>query len=340
MTPPAKPPRTVTVLGAGIAGAAAARAFAARGCEVTLIAPNGVADGASGVPAAAVRPRLWRHSPHAAPDAEILADAFRWTSGWLRALSSRHFRACGVLVCAVDDDDEAKVRDRANNPATADVVRWCEAAEASDHAGIELPFGAAWIPSGGCVDLGGLVHELLEDDRVTVRREQDTETPDLIIDARARVLGGEVVRGQALGVALGAAAPRAVICTNGYLCPPSEDGLTWLGSTYDRHDDATDERPQDDHRVRDRFDDLSAIAAALRGATTARRFVGVRASTPQRIAKVGFAAPGRAVTLGHGSRGAVTGPWAGELLAAVAFGEELPTTPARWSRLQSRAQTS
>ena len=69
------PPSSVHVWGAGIAGAAAAHAFAARGCEVCVVAPNGVADGASGIPAAAVRPRLWRPSGHSVPDAEILADA-------------------------------------------------------------------------------------------------------------------------------------------------------------------------------------------------------------------------------------------------------------------------
>jgi tRNA 5-methylaminomethyl-2-thiouridine biosynthesis bifunctional protein len=331
-------PRTVHVLGAGIAGAAAARAFAARGCEVTVVAPRGVADGASGVPAAAVRPRLWRDSGQAVPDAEILADAFRWTSRWLSEAAPARFRACGVLVCAVDADDEAQVRARAENPATADVVQWRSAAAAAEHAGLALPFGAAWIPSGGFVALSGLVRDLLLTPGVTVRPAPPSDEPDLTVDARARIPGGEVVRGQAIGLHLADAAPRCVVCTNGYLCPPSADGLTWLGSTYDRHDDATDERPGDDERVLSRFDPLPALASALRRAPTAARFVGVRASAPQRIARIGFATTKRAVTLGHGSRGAVTGPWAGELLAAAAFGEQLPATEAQWSRLQARAR--
>ena len=334
------PPSSVHVLGAGIAGAAAAHAFAARGCEVCVVAPNGVADGASGIPAAAVRPRLWRPSGHSVPDAELLADAFRWTSRWLRETAPTRFRACGVLVCAVDDEDEARVRACAENPATADVVRWCAAADASVRAGVELPFGAAWIPSGGCVDLGGLVRDLLDAPRIRVVDEAPDTAPDLVVDARARIEGGEVVRGQAIGVALQTAAPAAVLCTNGYLCPPGADGITWLGSTYDRGDEGTDERSADDARVRERFDALPALAASLRAAPTARRFVGVRASTPQRIARIGVAADGRMVTLAHGSRGAVTAPWAGELLAAAAFGEPLPATPAQWSRLQERARGS
>ncbi len=225
------PPSSVHVLGAGIAGAAAAHAFAARGCEVCVVAPNGVADGASGIPAAAVRPRLWRPSGHSVPDAELLADAFRWTSRWLRETAPTRFRACGVLVCAVDDEDEARVRACAENPATADVVRWCAAADASVRAGVELPFGAAWIPSGGCVDLGGLVRDLLDAPRIRVADEAPDAAPDLVVDARARIEGGEVVRGQAIGVALQTAAPAAVLCTNGYLCPPGADGITWLGST-------------------------------------------------------------------------------------------------------------
>ena len=325
------------MLGAGIAGASAARAFADRGCAVTVVAPHGVADGASGIPAAAVRPRLWRPSAQPVPDAEILADAFRWTSRWLLETAPDRYRRCGVLLCAVDTDDEAATRQRAENPSTADVVQWCSAEEATAHAGVRVPFGAAWIPSGGCVDLGGLVRDLLRDPRVTVHEQLPSDDPDLIVDARAHRPGLELVRGQAIGVSLGEHAPRTVVCTNGYLCPPDQDGVTWLGSTYDRHDGATDERPQDDERVREKFDPLPALADALRDAPTVRRFVAVRASTPQRIARVGLPAPGRAVTLGHGSRGAVTGPWAGELLAAAAFGEPLPASPEQWSRLQARA---
>ena len=331
-------PRTVHVLGAGIAGASAARAFAARGCEVFVVAPAGIADGASGVPAAAVRPRLWRPSAHAVPDAEILADAFRWTTRWLRDDAGLQLRECGVLVCAVDAADAARLRAQAQNPKTADIVRWCTADEASEHAGIALPLGAAWVPSGGYIDLGELSRILLDDPRVTVQRQAPSAPPDLTVDARARVPGGELVRGQALAVRLGAAAPRTVLCTNGYLCPPSPEGLTWLGSTYDRHDVATDERPWDDQRIRDLFDGIPALAGALRDAPTLRRFVAVRAATPQRIARVGFTAPGRAVSLGHGSRGAVTAPWAGELLAAAAFGEPLPASPDQWLRMQRRVR--
>jgi len=331
-------PRHVHILGAGIAGASAARAFAARGCSVTVIAPSGIADGASGIPAAAVRPRLWRPSAQAAPDAEILADAFRWTSCWLGANAPTRYRRCGVLICAVDPEDAIKVRAQAENPATADVAQWCAADAASKRAGIQLPFGAAWIPSGGCVDLRGLVHDLLSGENIEVRREPLDQRPDLTIDARARVANGEVVRGQAIGVKLSTSTPQTVLCTNGYLCPPGPDGLAWLGSTYDRHDDQTDERPEDDARILSRFDGLPALANALRRAPTTRRFVGVRASTPQRLARVGFAAADHAVSVGHGSRGAVTGPWAGELLAAAAFGETLPIASRHWSRLQSRAR--
>lgn len=336
---PASAPKTVHVLGAGIAGTAAARAFAERGCTVTVVAPNGVADGASGIPAAAVRPRLWRPGPHAVPDAEIVAEAFRWTSRWLREATPQHFRACGVLLCAVDEDDERKVRERAENPRTADLVQWCPRDAASEHAGVPLPFGAAWIPTGGVVALDGAAHHLLDDPRIEVVPTAPTATADLVVHASARIPDGEIVRGQAIAVRAREPAPRTVVCTTGYLCPPSADGLTWLGSTYDRHDDRIDERPDDDARVFGKFDALPSVAAALRGAATERRFVGVRATTAQRVARIGLPEPGQGVSLAHGSRGAVTGPWAGELLAAAAFGEAIPTTPAHWSRLQARAAT-
>ncbi|MCK5944276.1 MAG: tRNA (5-methylaminomethyl-2-thiouridine)(34)-methyltransferase MnmD [Planctomycetes bacterium] len=332
-------PTLVHVRGAGIAGAAAAHAFARRGCRVTVIAPNGVADGASGIPAAAVRPRLWRASANTVPDAEIVADAFRWTSDWLQRRAEPSFRRCGVLLCATDDDDVHQVRARAQNPATADIAQWCERAEASSLAGVALPFGAAWIPTGGVVDLGRLTRDLLCDPRIEVRAHE-AGTPDLVVDATARIADGELVRGQAIAVPLSARAPRAVLCTNGYLCPPDDDGLAWLGSTYDRDDQHLDPREADDERVRARFAGLPSVAAALAAAPTARRFVGVRAATPQRVPRVGLPSPGRAVTLAHGSRGAVTGPWAAEVLAAACFDEPMPLRASHWSRLQERAAST
>ncbi len=56
---PPTPPRTVTIIGAGVAGACTARAFLDRGCDVTVIdAASGPGAGASGNPLALVMPRL------------------------------------------------------------------------------------------------------------------------------------------------------------------------------------------------------------------------------------------------------------------------------------------
>ncbi|MEM6626692.1 MAG: FAD-dependent 5-carboxymethylaminomethyl-2-thiouridine(34) oxidoreductase MnmC [Pseudomonadota bacterium] len=57
-TPPSTPPNTVLVVGAGVAGAACAAAFAARGCEVSVIDAARPASGASGNARALVMPRL------------------------------------------------------------------------------------------------------------------------------------------------------------------------------------------------------------------------------------------------------------------------------------------
>jgi tRNA 5-methylaminomethyl-2-thiouridine biosynthesis bifunctional protein len=58
-TPLQAPPKTVTIIGAGVAGACTARAFADRGCAVTVIdAGPAPGSGASGNPLALVMPRL------------------------------------------------------------------------------------------------------------------------------------------------------------------------------------------------------------------------------------------------------------------------------------------
>jgi tRNA 5-methylaminomethyl-2-thiouridine biosynthesis bifunctional protein len=102
----------VQVHGAGIAGATIAHAFAERGVAVTVIDPHGVAAGASGIQAAIVRPRLWVAGPGSTPDAEIIAQAFRFTTDWLNKVDNGRFRQCGAMLCAVDAEDQARLKQR------------------------------------------------------------------------------------------------------------------------------------------------------------------------------------------------------------------------------------
>ena len=338
-------PRQVHVFGAGIAGATAANAFARRGVPVTVIDPHGVASGASGIQAAIVRPRLWI-AGNPAPDAEMLAQAFRFTASWLAVTAPDRFRACGALLCAKDEQEMQRLQQRTANAATADLASWLTAEQASKRGGTRIPYGAAWLPTAGTCDLAGLAGDLLQHPNIELRADTPTATADLTViatgntlAAAASNLGTQCIRGQAIAVSWPASdtPPQTVLCTSGYLTPPSHDGLTWIGSTFDRDDAECDLRASDDHRIHAHFAALPDIATSIAHSDTVQRFAGVRNATEDRLPMIGSLDHATDTTtvasLAHGSRGAVTAPWAARLLADAAFGEPLPLSTSYWQRL-------
>jgi tRNA 5-methylaminomethyl-2-thiouridine biosynthesis bifunctional protein len=342
----AAPIRHVHVLGAGIAAASAAHTFAARGANVTVIAPQGIADGASGIAAAIVRPRLWVEGAGRVPDAEILAQAFRFTRAWLQQSGDEHFRATGALLCATDAADAHRLAKRAANSQTLDLATWLNAEDASQRGGTMIPHGAAWLPTAGTCNLAGLSRELLQHDNIEVRRDAPSDQADLRVLATAHAndlangaLPTQVVRGQAIAVQwpLACCAPEVVLCTSGYLSPRNADGLTWIGSTFDRDNSNREPSASDDARVRQHFAALPEIADALSHAVTQRRFAALRHASKDRLPMIGGVRqsdhPCTVASLAHGSRGAVTAPWAAELLVRAAFGEPLAVSDDYWQRL-------
>ncbi|MGK0205062.1 MAG: tRNA 5-methylaminomethyl-2-thiouridine biosynthesis bifunctional protein [Planctomycetota bacterium] len=338
-------PQHVHVLGAGIAGATAAHAFAERGARVTVIDPHGIASAASGIQAAIVRPRLWI-AGNRVPDAEMLAQAFRYTVDWLTNTAADRFRACGALLCATDASDAERLQKRATNAATADLASWLTAEQASERGGTRIPYGAAWIPSAGTCDLAGLAHDLLQHPNIEVRSDAPEASADLTVLATGNTqhdsaldLRTQPIRGQAIAVRWPPtnSPPRTVLCTSGYLAPPSSDGITWIGSTFDRDDIGRDLRVSDDARIRGHFAALPDLADTLTHSDAVVRFAAVRNATNDRLPMIGtLVHPSEIPTvasLAHGSRGAVTAPWAASLLAGAAFAEPLPLSSDYWQRL-------
>ena len=332
-------PQSIHVLGAGIAGATAADAFARRGMKVRVTDPAGIASGASGIPAAIIRPRLWLPGTHT-PDAEMVAQAFRYTTNWLTG--NEHFRRCGVMLCATDRTQLERAQERAENPATSDLVSWLTAEEASECAGLKLPHGAAFIPAAGTCDLAALTRSLLDHPNITVGIEPQDEQVDLTILATAGAPSSDRtqrVRGQAIAIRWpdDHTPPRVAVCTSGYLAPPRGDGLTWLGSTFDRDDPDLDPRASDDARILSQFAAIPELTSAMANAPVANRFVAHRSTAANRLPMVGLASNGGedplVTTLAHGSRGAVTAPWAADLLCRLVRGEPLPLSLDSWQRL-------
>lgn len=169
---------------------------------------------------------------------------------------------------------------------------------------------------------------------------------------QTRHLGLKVVRGQltALPASTNSRRLRAVLCGPGYFTPPRGD-YHWLGATYDEH------RLVPTPRLADRQHNLAVLAqlhpslASHLSDVAVRDRVAFRSTSADRRPMVGGVPdteayqraygeiwrgratrhyprapyhPGLYISAAHGSRGLISAPLAGELLAALICNEPLP----------------
>jgi len=141
--------KSVLVLGGGIAGASAARAFLRRGVQVTLISKDGLAGAASGNAAALVSPRLDLEDT---PSARFFRTAFVHAVRTYGAMGPDVWSPCGLLCLPHYDKDKGKfarlLRARALPPEQI-----CAAAppECERITGKALPGVALHLPGCGVV---------------------------------------------------------------------------------------------------------------------------------------------------------------------------------------------
>jgi tRNA 5-methylaminomethyl-2-thiouridine biosynthesis bifunctional protein len=316
-------PPTVAIIGAGIAGASAARALSALGIE-PLLFENGV--GGSGNPAALVTPRidaslgpiarlfaqaleratkLYGEIPHAVISTGVrqLAqgpkDAQRF-----EGLAGSDLFAPGALVAAGDHLDMT----------TSQVIRpyrvleaWCPASRPERVKRLE-PRHGSWI----------LHHETSQTrvDRVILASAMGTS--ELVRDLPLRG-----VRGQASW----ASSDQSVeaLAWGGYLIPTGEGFL--FGATHDRDDPGTEVRVEDHARnlatLAERRPDLASgqVPDGLAGRAA------IRATTPDHLPLAGPAGPdlvGLYLLTGMGSRGFALAPLLGDHLAALVLDQASP----------------
>ncbi len=330
----------VAVIGAGIAGAAMARALRLGGAEVEVFDPGGPGHGASGNPAALVTPRLDAGlGPLAGLFAQALARARSLYSGVPGALLDR-----GVMQLARQPKDPGRFAAIAGSglfdPGTlelagsAEVRRWTGEAEVeglAQHGALVVRPQAilsAWLgetrrealvaisPSEGGWALEGTDNKVLwRGDVVVVCAGAGTSR--LVRSAPL-----QPVRGQ-ISIAPGLASRAAA--WGGYVAQAPE-GLVF-GATHDRDDEATDLQASDHERnlatLGEALPDLARQAA---GASLAGR-ASVRAVTPDRLPLAGLAAAGTKglyLLSGLGSRGFCLAPLLAEHVAAQILGTASP----------------
>ncbi|WP_229520327.1 MULTISPECIES: FAD-dependent 5-carboxymethylaminomethyl-2-thiouridine(34) oxidoreductase MnmC [Massilia] len=323
-----EPDRRALVLGAGVAGCAAAARLCARGWQVTLIERHPqVAMEASGNLAGIFMPLLSRDDniPTRLTRAAYLYALRLWEQlgGVGRAFDGD---GCGVLQLARDAGHAAVSRAIAGDgklpPAFA---RWLEPREAETLLGLPAPDGGWLFPQGGWARPGSVCEALLAScgDRLTrrfgagdVRLERGDDewlargadgsvigqAPTVVLASGAgarkmvqtRELPLQALRGQVTHLAP-EHAPQLplVLCREAYLTP-SANGVTCAGATYDLDADPQLRAASQEENVA-RLRGLVSDPHAAEGAPLAGR-VGFRCVAPDRLPLVGrlpdFAAAG------------------------------------------------
>lgn len=355
---------SVAVIGAGIAGAALARAFADLGLKATVVEADRPGAGASGFPAALVTPRLDAGN---ADIAALFAQALE-RARTLYAAVPGAILAEGVLQLEQQPRDASRFGKIAGQPVWPDgAMAAVDAGTASGRAGETVGGGLFMARALALRPASVLERWLDEADRITA--EVASVEPH---DDRWRLVdgaGGTIVEADVVVIAAGWGAAGlwpegplspvrgqadwvggvdvGPVAWGGYAVPTGEGVL--FGATHDRGETAADVRPADSARnLAVLAARLPELAARVEAAGPRQARAAVRATTPDRLPLAG-AVPGRPglfVLGGLGSRGFCAAPLLAEHVAAVAVGGASPlprdlaarVDPARSSRTSGLAQ--
>ncbi|MDQ1154165.1 FAD-dependent 5-carboxymethylaminomethyl-2-thiouridine(34) oxidoreductase MnmC [Brevundimonas sp. SORGH_AS_0993] len=354
---PGSPAPRVAVVGAGVAGAAVARALAALGHRPTVIEAQAPGAGGSGFPAGLATPRLDAGDQTVAAlyaqALERARDLYDRTPG---AVLSQ-----GVLQLVQQPRDEGRFAKIAAQPI------WPDGAMAA----VDAATAGAWL--GEPVSEGGLMMrdarvvrpaavlgawldgvEILNGEAAALQRAGDLwrlidpdggvliEVEAVVVTAgwgAAALLGDRLalspVRGQADWVA-GQTAPA--VAWGGYAAPTADGVL--FGATHKRGD--VDLTPRDEESVANLATlaaRLPRLAARAQAGETQRR-VAVRAATPDRLPVAGRLEDGLYVLGGLGSRGFCVAPLLADHVAALILGRPSPVPAALAARVAPKSLES
>lgn len=334
------------VVGAGLAGAAAAASLARRGWSVRVLdAADEPARGASSLPAGLM-------APHYSADDNLLSQLSRagvaMTLQQARALlaEGRDWAPCGAL-----EHRFGKAAGANASPAQVAAARLPEGTNAIWHPDAAWLRPAAlvraWLAQPGVSWQGGVRVERIG--RAGRRWQVDgaggpSFDADIVVVAAALGSGAltagalplNPVRGQVSGGLQrpGIGLPSFAINGHGHFIPnvPLAEGMGWFsGSTFIRDDVDTGLRDADHAANLERLRTLvPAIATSLESGFEERRvrgWAGVRCASSDRRPIVGELAPSLFVSTAMGSRGLTFCVLAAELVGAMVAGEPLPLAP-------------
>tara|TARA_R110002167_G_scaffold135610_1_gene322196 strand:+ start:9756 stop:11798 length:2043 start_codon:yes stop_codon:yes gene_type:complete len=379
-------PRSVSIIGAGLAGASTAFALAERGCQVQLFERGAQPGcGASGNPQGVLYSKL---PAQPTIHSRIHLTGYLYSLRLLQRLQKQgqlkqdgHWSPCGVIQLALDEKEAEKQRKLVTSGRyPAALVQAIDVENASRLAGYPLTAGGLLFPQGGWVSPADLCRQLLSHpnihchfnqpiDRIHFDPEQQHwqlhgpagklihQTPQLVVAnaheankfKQLTALPLKPIRGQTSAVYAPSSGLKTVLCGNGYIAPASNQQYCF-GASFDLNDLDTRVR-EEDHLLN--LEHIRQISPALAQQLSpqlaaARGRVGFRCAAPDYLPIVGAIAdssafirdyaelgkdasarcntpathiPGLFVNLAHGSKGMVTAPLAGRVLADMLLNE-------------------
>ncbi|MDH3640825.1 MAG: tRNA (5-methylaminomethyl-2-thiouridine)(34)-methyltransferase MnmD [Gammaproteobacteria bacterium] len=328
-------PGEVSVVGAGLAGASAARHLAERGVRVSVFeaAPTPAA-GASGIPATVLHPRLLADG---STQAALRCHAYLYSDPYSNALLPDSGKAspAGALQMPGKTASATRLEQiAARYSPSGDWITLLTPAEAAAMAGWEISAPALWFPGSRVIDTPRLCRTLLDHPAIEVRCENPisamTSYPTVLacgVECRrfaaAEYLETAPVQGQ-VDVLRMTSPPTLPLLGNGYLVPRDDDVLA--GSTYEY--EPWDPAAATVANLAQLGEDSGgwewlSRARATRCVSSDRTPIAGRLYDAQREP-----IPGAYVSTGHGSMGNVFCHFAGALVAAQLCGEFAPMTTA------------
>ena len=335
-----RPPPRICIIGAGIAGAALARAVKAQGLHPLVISDAGVA--ASGNPSALVTPRF---DAGGGVMARLHAQAFARARALYEDEVPDSLIARGVLQLEATPRDLRRFDTVAESPLfEPGALQRLSAAASGERLGEPGGPGGLWIEEGLVIEPASALAAWLADcPRLEAQATSLGRTADSwqVIGAHAEILaeadvilvaGGfgsrrlwpqlplQAVRGQASFAAM-PERPRAA-AWGGYVIP-TRDGLLF-GATHDRDREDVEVLEVDHRRNLETLAKARpALAASLQRESLEGR-AALRASTPDHAPIAAELAPGLFALAGLGGRGFTLAPLLAEHLAAEALGAPSP----------------
>ena len=266
---PADPGSHVAVVGAGVAGTATALALSRRGVRVTLLeAGSAAGHGASGNPAGALYPLITADGNRQSQFSLMAFDvALRWLSHLEAEAEEPLFDPCGVMLLGFSDAVAARFEKAVKLPLYGGRgMQWLSAEQASERAGVSVPYPGLWLGQAGwvaakrlcgamqaslmaagndCLSMfrlddmrrqGGRWHLFADDgrrllaDQVVISTGSERLTP--LADVPFEPVRGAVSLVEANEQSRGL---RCVLCHKGYVLPVDGSGCHLIGARYDRH---------------------------------------------------------------------------------------------------------